>query len=202
MFKFFKLRLDTCSSDICNKIVKMYSPSDYIWSFEKVGTSDQHAHFYLKTDKPSRNIREYIQRHVGMGNGIYSLVELDQERPIEYCAYVTKERHYTTNMPEDVISEFLKYDDAVKQSMKEKKAAKKTQYQLLEIDYQAYLLTTKSEDKVYDYDPSVICLWIINWHKINGKMIRKGIIECLLDTLLVNYHDYGHTLANNICRFK
>lgn len=190
---YYKLRIDTQDEGLAISIVQKYSPTVYMYCFEKVGTVNQHAHFYLETEIADTTIRRYIQSKVGSGNKVYSLVKLKSERPIEYLAYLTKEGKYQVKGLD--LTEALAYDDTVKQSMKEKKTKPKTVFKSLEEDYQ------KSElfDVVHqNRDWQKLANYIIQWHIVHDKTLARFRIEGYVQTLAVKYHDYGPMFAYKI----
>ena len=125
---YFKLRVDI-NKDVSitdvEKVVSSYSQC-YCYSIEGVDTTNMHTHFYLEMSKGAPALRMRL-RSLGLkGNGGYSLKELDEEKPIEYLAYIMKEgRFHNVGLPENVILSAQEYNCKVQNDIKEKKEAKK-----------------------------------------------------------------------------
>ena len=190
---YYKLRIDTQDKDLAYQVVEKYSPNVYVIAFEKVGTIDQHCHYYLETEIADTTIRRFIQSKIGSGNKIYSLVKLKEERPIEYLAYLTKEGEYHFKGLD--LTNALAYDDKVKQELKTKKAKPKTVFAQLDEDY----LKSEAYEIVQEHrDWQKLAMFIIQWHIQNSKTLAKFRIQSYVETLAVKYHDYGPMFAYKI----
>lgn len=132
MLKYYKLRIDVISdnSSLYRELESRYFLS-WVRSLESVDGDNTHYHYYIETDSTSDAIRQYIRKYIGKGNGIYSLKELDEIRPMEYLSYIVKDdtKAVFYNLPEDLKDEVLAHSKQVKLAIKEKKAKRKTRFQ-------------------------------------------------------------------------
>lgn len=193
----YKLRIDTVNQALCNTLVDTYSRDTYLWCFEKIGTPDQHAHFYLETDIPDATIRAFIRKSFGKGNGVYSLKKLKEPKPVEYLAYLTKDGNYFSKNLD--LSEALQYDDKIKNELKDKKSKKKASvFESLCEDYLASTsYTVVNETCNYQY----LAKFVIDWHLDHDKQLSRFRIEGYVITLACKYHGYTNILAANIVKF-
>ncbi len=191
---YYKLRIDTCNEKLCHELVDKYSKDTYLWCSEKVGTPDQHAHFYLETDVSNPTIRAYIRKHFGTGNGVYSLKALKEPKPIEYLAYLTKDgRYFDKNLELD---EALAYDDEMKKRLKDKKTtSKRSVFAVLCDDY---LSSTAYQRVLATLNWQELAAYVIDWHLQHDKQLSRFRIEGYVQTLACKYHDYTPFFAHKI----
>lgn len=171
----YKLRIDTSDRDVVVQLCRKYF-TEWIVSFE--GFPDNpHCHLYLHMLCKQAAVRKAIRTKIGSGNGSYSMKELDEEYPLEYLAYLVKEKDYllSDNFPQDKLDEALAYDKKVKEEMKEKKKNrlpvwKKIMEQCIDIQYDkdAY---RKIAERVVDY------------HQENQTLVRRFALKSYTDTI-------------------
>lgn len=195
--KYYKLRIDTVNKEQCEYLVTHYSPSCYLWCFEKVGTPDQHAHFYLESECENTAIRAHIRAKFGKGNGVYSLKALKSEKPIEYLAYLTKDGNYFSKNLD--LTDALAYDDKMKNELKDKKSKKKQTVfsQICDEYLQSEAYKEILESNNYQY----LAYWVIEWHLKNEKQLSEFRIKGYVQTLACKYHEYSTLMAYQIVKF-
>lgn len=205
----YKLRVDTDSVSWCQAFVDKYC-DQYLFCMEKEATTNQHCHFYIqkRTDVSEVSIRKYIQRTIGSGNGAYSLKKLAGILPVEYCSYCIKDQRSDSTIYHNLGDSYIKLlrerNAEVKQEMKEKKQAKRTQYQLVMDCYREMwekeLVKFDETDRPNPQAESV-ALWLIEYYLAKDQQIRKSTIESLTLTIMCKFHNYGKYLASDIARF-
>lgn len=87
----------------CREMEERYF-SSYVRCLETgKDTGKTHYHYFCITVNQNP-LRQFIQKYIGKGNGIYSLKRLDEEYPIEYLSYIVKEDTNAVwcNMPDDI----------------------------------------------------------------------------------------------------
>jgi len=184
---------------------------------ENEATTNQHCHFYIqkRTDATEIAIRRFIQRTIGSGNGAYSLKRLTGILPVEYCAYCIKDQRSDStiyhNLGEDYIKVLREHNAKVKKEIKEKKQAKKSQYQTVIESYkEVWEKELEWLETYHQYEPSErdvkpqadsVALWIINYYLKKDQQIRKSTIESLTLTIMCKFHNYGNYLAQDVARF-
>lgn len=208
----YKLRVDTDSISWCQAFVKKYC-DQYLFCMENEATANQHCHFYLqkRTDATELAIRKYIQRTIGTGNGAYSLKRLTGILPVEYCAYCIKDQRSDTtiyhNLGEDYIKVLREHNTKVKSEIREKKAAKKSQYQLVIESYEESWneeltrLSGHDKERFSKPSPETVAHWVINYYLKREQQIRKSTIESLTLTIMCKFHDFIGYLAQDVARF-
>lgn len=213
----YKLRLDTDDNDLPLELCLKYF-NTYLISFEGRDTDNPHCHIFgtLKIEYKEPALRSYIRKAVGSGNGNYSLKKLDNDKPIEYLAYCLKEdtnpRH---NLPEALFKEAEEYNQKVKEEIKQKKANRRTQLQIIIDDHCSHFFPSDENPNIYFYrteptkdDPNqykifvgkeTIINLVINYFKETGTLIRQFALISIIQTLLLKYvPDYSRELYNKI----
>lgn len=128
---YWKLRVDTNEYEWCDEFVAKYADL-YIYAMEMEGTENQHCHFYLqvRSDVKEAAMRQHIGRTIGRGNGKYSLGNLSEALPIEYCAYIVKPQKDKGRIFENVGPQYMQackeYNEKVLTEIKAKKEARKS----------------------------------------------------------------------------
>lgn len=184
MIKYYKLRVDTDDLDKMEEILKKYS-TNYIVSLENEGKDNVHSHSYFETTTKGPTIRNVLRKIYGSGNSVYSLKELDEAEPIEYLAYVIKEKKYRYNVSEELIEKAKEYDSKVKEQIKEKKLKRRTVLQCLE----DYIKEHHSSIFTNPYGPSQkdMVKIVVEYYKSQGILIRRFMLTSLVDTLSLKY---------------
>lgn len=195
--KYYKIRVDTDNLQSIETILKKYS-SSYIVCLENEGTDNTHTHSYIETIEKQATIRNVLRKEYGSGNASYSMKELDEEKPIEYLAYVVKEKIYRHNMPQEVIDKAIAHDKSIKESIKEKKINKKTQLEKL-IEIIEPLVRYEDKDAHYpiiiDKQPHLesfvrkewVLEHVIEFYRKGGMLVREFQIISLTKTLCLKY---------------
>lgn len=176
--KFYKLRVDlhAVTSDDIVSLVSQYADV-YAYCIEG-GDTNPHMHVYLEMSATSQNFRLKLRGLKLSGNKDYSLKEVEDRYPIEYLAYMMKEGHFTSyNLPEDIITQVTDYNERVKEEIKEKKANKRTQLEIVTEAWRA--LKNKPED-LEDITQFVLS-------QFEGKLLREFQIVSLVQSLC--YHE-------------
>lgn len=201
ILKYYKLRIDTHDKSFVESMCKKYFDF-YLYAFENVGEENPHVHLYIESTTKPATIRNHIRKNVGSGNGIYSLKELDEERPIEYLAYCCKERDYSTNLPAELIENALSYDAQVKADMKEKKKSRRTVLQQID---ESLNMTYSEIANVY-VDPNgrvlnkeQIVEHVIKYYQETETLVRQFQLVSISQTLCLKYvPSYDYELKNDI----
>lgn len=216
--QYYALRITTDNQPLVMDFLKKYSDK-YLITWENadppagpqphgIRLKKKHCHIYLETIKSRQSMVKWIQRNIGKGNGCYSMKALDQERPIEYLAYMVKEcskddgRLYLEgNLPEECVKAAIEYDAKVKDEMNEKAKQKESITSFKTIS--AWL-----EDKDF-HSPS--CLGgervdhiklvqlVLRYYQENSLFVREFHITSLCQTLLLKFDkNYSYQLASKI----
>lgn len=181
----YKIRIDTQSHDLVQKLCTKYAQR-YLYSFEKIGTPDQHTHIYMETFHKETAIRAMIRKRFGSGNGVYSMKRVDHE-PLEYLAYCVKSGTPYYNMPEDIIQKAKDYDDKVKKEIKQKKESRRTQLEII----REYVGNTK---QLFE-----IAQKVVEYYKEKGTLYRRFYAMSVVETIyLQNNEDAIYQMANDI----
>lgn len=181
----YKIRIDTHSLELVQKLCDRYAKR-YLFAFEKIGTPDQHTHIYMETFHKETAIRAMIRKRFGSGNGVYSMKAVEYE-PLAYLAYCVKQGKPYHNMPEDLIKKAKEYDDKVKQELKAKKAARRSQLEII----REYVGNTK---QLFEISQKVI-----EYYKEKGTLYRRFYAMSVVETIyLQNNEDALHQMANDI----
>lgn len=187
MLKFYKLRIDFDSNKVAEfrELEKRYFDS-YIRSLEGIDEHNVHYHYYVETIHPSVNIRRYIQTHIGKGNGIYSLRELDERYPLKYLSYIVKDDSNSVwyKMPPTLREEVIAFSAQVSLEVAEKKKKKKNNKVMDLMEYCEKCKTFKdvSKEIVYYYMNKDLVL--------NGTVIRNYIWTIALKKGIVSLREY------------
>lgn len=192
---YYKLRIDTVNQEHCQNLCDHYSPDTYLWCFEKVGTEDQHAHFYLETTVKDTTVRDHIRKTFGKGNKVYSMKKCD-EKPIEYLAYLCKDgRYFFKNLDIDAA---LAYDDKIKNELKDKKSKKKES--VFNKICNDYIASTDYETVKQTANWQYLAKFVIDWHLKEDKQLAEFRIKGYVQTLACKYHDYTNLFAAEIVK--
>lgn len=200
VLEFWKLRIDTTDKEKVKKFIKMYAGLHFV-CFENEGEENPHMHAYFETVCTEKSIREWIRRHFGAGNRIYSMKEVEHN-PVAYLAYLLKQSNFYHNLSEELMKEVHIHNEAVKTSMKEKKAAKRTQLQTIDDEYFKGSSTTVVQDR---YQGQIEVIWseaiimrvVIAYFKERGSLIADFRIMSLVRTLSLKYvPSYDVSYAN------
>lgn len=187
--KYYKLRVDTIDPEVLGYITHHYSPDCYLVAVEGLTDTNPHSHYYLEMEGKPTALRAYIRKTVGAGNGIYSLVELDTEKPVEYLAYCIKGADYTSHNID--LEPAKSHDFKIKNDRVKLKKEKKTVLQLI-IEHYKY-------DETGISDRATCIDQVILYHKEKGVLIREFAMISIVQTLLLKYDsDYSVTLSFNI----
>lgn len=147
---YWKLRVDTTEYEWCSDFVARYA-DQYIYAMEMEGTENQHCHFYLQVrpDVKEAAMRQHIGRTIGRGNGKYSLGNLTEALPLEYCAYIVKPQKDKGRIFENVGSKYMQcckeYNEKVQEEIKAKKEARKSLRHRIMEAYEEYHKTNIKE---------------------------------------------------------
>ena len=194
---YYKLRVDTVAVSL-NDVVKMvgnYS-TGYMFSREG-GTDNPHLHFYIETTTKEPTIRSNLRKLGLSGNGSYSLKSLDSQYPTEYIAYMIKEGDYTCkNIPDSVIEDAKVFNSKVKEEIKLKKQAKKTQLQCVE----EYVHSLGKDCTRFGLSSWLRC--VLMYYKDSGILVREFQIIAISQTLYLKYSDEGLQKLNDMIAEK
>lgn len=202
MSTYYKLRVDTQNLDLIESILKKYS-SKYIVSLENEGTENTHSHSYIETTEKQATIRNVLRKTFGSGNSSYSLKELDEEKPVEYLAYVIKDKNYRHNMNQEDIEKAKEYDKQVKDQIKEKKLSRKTQIQKIEEKYftpdKLHIVSNSGYESKQSWTEEQVLEVVIQYYKEEEILIREFQLISLTQTLSLKYVPYyGDRLKSRI----
>lgn len=180
MMKFYKLRVDTNDKEELYERLKKYSDT-MIVSIENIGLDNVHCHCYFESTTSSLTIRQMIRKHYGSGNGVYSMKELDEPKPIEYISYCIKEGNQMISPSFDsaFIRECNEWNARVKSEIKTKKENKKTVLDKI-IEHYDY------ENKKELWIPQVVDD-VLLYYKENKILVREFQIKSQIQTILLRY---------------
>ncbi len=200
MIKYYKLRVDTSDKELLYERLKKYTDT-MIVSIENIGTDNVHCHCYFESMTSSLTIRQMIRKHYGSGNGVYSMKELDEQKPIEYISYCIKDGNYLITSTFDVsfITECNEWNERVKSEIKIKKENKKTVLQLCEewinqnIDNQECWIRTLYRPPFSHDVPETRSLLhykhlVLKYHMVTDRLIRKFQIESIAMTIFLKHN--------------
>lgn len=210
--KYFKLRVSHLGNtyEQVRDIVKKYSPDCWFGCYEISKQDVPHSHWYLELKVSPENVRRSIRdlksEKDKTGNRIYSLRELDDEKPATYIAYIMKdgqiEHHGFT---EEKIAECLAEDKRIKEEMAALKVKKRPI--LLEISER---LEAKLQDNEYPamisgelryvpLTPYHLTDEVIAYFLDTGKLVREFMMISVVQTLCLKYIPrYRYTLKSRI----
>lgn len=189
MLSYYKVRIDTNDRTRTTNFLDKYSDC-YLISFENQETDNPHCHGYLETTTKQATIRNAIRKQYGGGNGSYSLKSLDEERPLEYLAYIIKEGDYVNSgIPEETLAKAKEHDALVKTQMKEKAKQRRTTLEVLQEELASDLVV--QQDESYIRYKERILMAVIHWYKKKGTLIRQFMIVSQVQTLLLKHHPDG-----------
>lgn len=189
MITSYKIRVDTDDITKVRELIDRYSDR-YILSFEG-GFENPHVHGYFETTTKQLTIRARIRKFFGSGNGIYSLKELDEIFPFEYIAYILKDGDYQLKgVTEEEIQKAKEFNIEVKKQIKEKKAKKRTQLQVLDDKFHEQY--TKEGEYYIDSEGRIptqesIVTMIVQYYLDEKKLFRQFQIVSLSQTLSARY---------------
>lgn len=180
MIKYYKLRVDTDNKEELFERLKKYTDTCIV-SIENIGLDNVHCHCYFESMTSSLTIRQMIRKHYGSGNGIYSMKELDEEKPIEYISYCIKEGNHLISPSFDsaFIRECNEWNARVKSEIKTKKENKKTVLDKIieKYDYE-------NQDDIWM--PTVVDN-VLLYYKENKILVREFQIKSQIQTILLRY---------------
>lgn len=178
MLEQYKIRIDTQSYDLVQKLMDKYAER-YLYTFEKIGTPDMHVHIYMETRHKEPAIRRMIRSRFGSGNGVYSMKRVELE-PIEYLAYCVKAGKPTHNLGDELIEKANAHDEKVKLSLKAKKESRRSQLDLIS--------EFVGEEKELD----IIIHRVIDYYREKGTLFRRFFVQSVAETIwLQNNPDYA-----------
>lgn len=193
--KYWKLRVDlndTRDFDDVLAVVKKNSDC-YIGSFEfhsKDGKiTKHHTHWYFESITKGPTIRAQLKK-LGMERSEYSFGELEEEKPMEYLAYITKEdtKPVIVGFDVDFIQKIKEYNLKVKSEIKEKKELKKTKIQQMEIAFNLH----KPNSIEFLQNPQYFTRHqmldkIVKWYQEKEILPRRHAIIAECDFLMLKY---------------
>lgn len=192
---YYSLRCDLCSIKFIDllSVVKEYSKK-YAYCHEG-GQDNPHTHFYIEMETTSQHFRKRLRALGLSGNGSYSLKKLDEQYPMEYLAYLSKEKDYNFDLlPTDVVQRALDYNLKVAMEIAEKKKKKRKIVDLLE----DYLIENKFNVDSPNMEKECVRL-IIFYHQEKSMLIRKGSVIAYTHTILAKLsHQYKERLIQSI----
>lgn len=174
--EYYKLRIDLKILVLkqVTTFLDVHSTDKYAYCIEG-GEVNPHVHCYFATQVKNATLRKHL-RELGLsGNGGYSLKQCEED-PVEYLAYMMKEREYDfSHLPPDLVKLVKAHNDEVKKGMKEKKAKKKTILQGIE----------ELLDERYEFSDQEVQLAILNYHLENNLLVRKFQLQSYYDTIML-----------------
>ena len=161
------------------------------------GIENPHVHIYMATQTIDTTLRPHF-RHLGAGNGFYSIKKLNEQYPIQYLAYILKEdlTYVQSGIPPEIIEEARLHDEKVKQDLKNKKKERKTQLEKVE-EYAQSL----NKDLPY-FELSTWLLCTIQYYKTSGILFREFQVISISQTLFLKYNPDAVLRLENILRDK
>lgn len=187
---YWKLRIDSHDKALIQPMLDRYCDK-YVWTREYTN-GNPHSHFYieLKMLLKDRNVRNYITKHFGKGNGVYSMGKLDVRYPVEYLSYILKDdKKPIHNIPSEILEDALKF-----KAVKTKEKRSKVVFKLIEEspDFQALIKNeTVTPLKVYDI--------VIDYYLKNNKLVHESMLIATCRTLLIrNNSDYSNEYRDKI----
>lgn len=184
----------------------------YVVSWE-VGskTGKSHCHIYMETQSKDAALRKMIRQMFNpqndpslKGNALYSLKELDEALPLEYCSYIIKDGEYEfVNIPVDKQLEIQMYQDKVVKQMQDKKNKKLNKFKtILELCKNAISevnTSIREPSASDDHDREVCAVTITRYYYENELQINTFRMKALLETICL--HLRPENKENAIIRF-
>jgi len=129
----YSLRVTTKDQKSLIGLLEKYSSESIFSREEGSATGKVHYHCYMTSVTKDATLRKAIRTKFNpenlkelKGNALYSLKNLDERLPLEYCSYMIKEGEYKfINVPEEKQKAIEDYQAVVKKQIKEKKERKK-----------------------------------------------------------------------------
>lgn len=177
---YYKLRIDIIDAlDVAlyRTMESKYFIS-YVRSEESVNGENKHYHYYVESLTKSATIRNYIRTYIGKGNGVYTLGNLDEEKPMEYLSYICKDGNaifynIDIKLQQDVLAYSVRVNDEIKEKKRKKRLSDRQEiFKYLDENLPEF---PKPED---------VCLLIVNWYVEHEKIIRYFYIKNLVETYL------------------
>lgn len=168
-----------------------------IWCVEDdLGAARPHVHFLLHTTKQAQTIRKYLKGTGYEGNKYYSISHAEEEWPVEYLAYMLKQRdepepnifdYDYSAVPAKVLKKIEKYNAQVQAEIEEKKAKKKKAkkkpiIEQIEEYYDNY--TDVESDGTYCDETYKLQNAIIDYHVENGLLLRRFQCQSYFFTII------------------
>lgn len=191
----YKLRVrltEVSAEQVISLIDSLTGYNKYCYVLEKESSfTNPHLHAYFESVVNKNTIRTKFQRLGLVGNGAYSLKEIEID-PIEYLAYMCKEGipNWKNGPSEELKKEIETYDKAVKQSMKDKKKSKESIMEQLRqhiaphVDIIFKKETPQSQPHILH---STIRRMVLDYYVDNELTIRAFSIQSQVDTLFAYF---------------
>lgn len=150
----------------------------YVATYEVGSKTDKpHTHWFalVETENDYKNLRQYIQKNIGKGNGVYSLKKTKEEFPTEYLSYILKDKKISVGQHRYVIykgyerKELSELPEYIPQSNKGP-----VWKQILE--FHKYSENSTRAQIVYD---------VVEWYKQKELVIREQLLVSNVQTILV-----------------
>lgn len=191
--EYYKLRVDYNKNDQVYRNMESNYFVSYVRAFERGGDeTNPHFHYYVEMICSSVSLRQYIRKNIGSGNGVYSLKKLDEEKPVEYLAYLMKEDGNTIwyKMPVELKTVVIEYDLKVKESMKNK-GRKTTLVKIEDYIVKKYGKMLRNKEQLVEE--------VCNYHVDNQLQLRMFNIQSICETIWFrNNPDYRKRYIDNI----
>lgn len=203
-----RIHLDNLTDDQIrsyNELISKYFIV-YIESREKPAVGREHAHFYVETDYKPSQIRSFIKYNIGSGNGRYSVGELDEEKPLQYIAYILKYNRDLKNVYYEGIDVGLLQkgiEHGINEEEQNKKKKKERKGRTVYSDIESYINSTVLAESKDDFviDIHRVVSLVMAWHKEKKKVINERRIEDYARTYLVNhYPTYEYKIIDRVTR--
>ena len=154
---------------------------------------DDHQHFYIQTPLKIPAIRARLRKLGLFGNTSFSCKTLtkytEQDSiPMEYVAYMTKEKNFYHNLPEDLVEQAIEHNNNIQESIKARKQAKKSRLEQL-ADYCSEELVVQhpfENNPEYEEIPlPPLVSRIVDFYLENNCPLNSNMIKNYAETLIV-----------------
>lgn len=204
----YKLRVDLNDVSLDSVLNAVKDSDAYAYVMEGLHTENPHTHMFLKTQVKEKTLRARLRKLGLKGNKSYSLKELEDEYPIEYLAYMMKEKTPVwNNIPDDVKEQANAHQDKVVTEIKKKKESRKTHRQILEQKHinnlnENGLLPCSTGGERYPTKDYFMNL-VIETYKEEEWLIRDFQIIAEIKTLCMKYvpsydYEYKKSISDKI----